>query len=129
MLLDEYDVVPYQVLNILVSDINYGGRVTDDKDVRLIRNILRIFMTDKVMDDNYKYSESGIYYAPEFGSYSNFKSYIDNLPKILTLKYLVYMEMLKQLTLKIRQEICYKQYFLSNLNPGEVIVHQMILKN
>ena len=38
-------------------------------------------MTDKVMDDSYKYSESGIYYAPQSGSYGNFKSYIDNLPK------------------------------------------------
>ena len=51
----------------MVSEINYGGRVTDDKDVRLIKNILKIFMTNKVMDEDYKYSESGIYISPPAG--------------------------------------------------------------
>jgi dynein heavy chain len=32
--------IPYKVINYLGSEINYGGRVTDDKDVRLIKNIL-----------------------------------------------------------------------------------------
>ena len=64
MLLNQYDEVPYKVSNILVAEINYGGRVTDDKDVRLIINILKIFLNEKVMDDDYKYSESGIYYSP-----------------------------------------------------------------
>jgi dynein heavy chain len=44
MLLDEYDEIPYKVLNYLGAEINYGGRVTDDKDVRLINNILVIYM-------------------------------------------------------------------------------------
>ncbi len=40
MLLDDYEEVPYKVLNYLGAEINYGGRVTDDKDVRLIKMIL-----------------------------------------------------------------------------------------
>lgn len=40
MLLDEYNVIPYKVINFLGSEINYGGRVTDDKDVKLIKTIL-----------------------------------------------------------------------------------------
>jgi dynein heavy chain len=36
MLLDDYEEIPYKVLTFLGADINYGGRVTDDKDVRLI---------------------------------------------------------------------------------------------
>ena len=39
--LDEYPIIPYKVLNYLGAEINYGGRVTDDKDVRLIKTILR----------------------------------------------------------------------------------------
>jgi len=46
MLLDEYDIVPYKVLNIIGAEINYGGRVTDDKDVRLIKNILTVYMNE-----------------------------------------------------------------------------------
>lgn len=37
---DMYEVIPYQVLIILGAEVNYGGRVTDDKDVRLITAIL-----------------------------------------------------------------------------------------
>ena len=42
MFLDEYEVVPYKVLNFLTSYINYGGRVTDDKDLRTIDVILKV---------------------------------------------------------------------------------------
>ena len=45
MLLDEYVTVPYKVLNYLGAEINYGGRVTDDKDVRLIKTILKKYIT------------------------------------------------------------------------------------
>ena len=42
MFLDEYEAVPYKVLNFLTSYINYGGRVTDDKDLRTIDVILKV---------------------------------------------------------------------------------------
>ena len=35
--IDEYDEPPYRVMLILCGDINYGGRVTDDK-VRCKKN-------------------------------------------------------------------------------------------
>lgn len=63
MLLDEYDVVPYKVINFLGAEINYGGRVTDDKDVRLIKTILKNYINSDVMRDGYKFSESGLYYS------------------------------------------------------------------
>jgi dynein heavy chain, axonemal len=59
--LDDYDVVPYKVLNYLGAEINYGGRVTDDKDVRLIKSILTKYINAGVMNDGHKFSESGIY--------------------------------------------------------------------
>ncbi len=61
MLLDEYDLVPYKVINFLGAEINYGGRVTDDKDVRLIKTILKNYINNDVMRDGYKFSESGLY--------------------------------------------------------------------
>ncbi len=30
--LDKYDDIPFKVLRFLFTEINYGGRVTDDKD-------------------------------------------------------------------------------------------------
>lgn len=40
MFLDEFDNIPYEALNYMVAEANYGGRVTDDKDRRLIKTIL-----------------------------------------------------------------------------------------
>ena len=39
MLLDEYNEIPYKVIKFLGAEINYGGRVTDDKDERLLSPI------------------------------------------------------------------------------------------
>lgn len=69
MLLDEYDEIPYKVLNYLGAEINYGGRVTDDKDVRLINNILVIYMKSDIIKEGYNFSKSGIYYSPKAGDY------------------------------------------------------------
>jgi dynein heavy chain len=35
-ILDIYETIDYKVLNTLGAEVNYGGRVTDDKDIRLI---------------------------------------------------------------------------------------------
>merc|ERR1719261_1614279 len=64
---NQYEDVPYKVLNFLGANINYGGRVTDDKDKRLISTILETFICPAAIEQKseYKYSVSGIYYAPE----------------------------------------------------------------
>jgi len=46
--LEDYDDVPYKVLNYLFAYINYGGRVTDDKDQRLIRTIMKFYIEPSV---------------------------------------------------------------------------------
>jgi dynein heavy chain len=52
------------VLNYLGAEINYGGRVTDDKDVRLIKQILKKYITPDLFIKDYKFSRSGIYHVP-----------------------------------------------------------------
>ena len=64
MFLDEYEEIPWSALNYMVAEANYGGRVTDDKDRRLISVILKNFYTPKALDNDYKFSPSGNYYAP-----------------------------------------------------------------
>lgn len=80
MLLDEYDNVPYKVINFLGAEINYGGRVTDDKDVRLIKTILKNYINSDVMRDGYKFSKSGIYTSIEAGNLESYINYIQSLP-------------------------------------------------
>jgi dynein heavy chain len=79
--IDEYDFIPYKVLNYLGAEINYGGRVTDDKDSRLIINILMTYIRPEVFDiENFAFSESGIYISPPIGDQEDYIEYIKSFP-------------------------------------------------
>ncbi|CAD8156782.1 unnamed protein product [Paramecium pentaurelia] len=80
MLLDEYDKVPYKVIQYLGAEINYGGRVTDDKDVRLIKTIIKKYICHEALRDGYKFSESGIYVSLASTNQEGYLNYIDQLP-------------------------------------------------
>jgi len=60
----------------MVSEANYGGRVTDPKDRWLINTILSDFYDPKVLNDNFKYSESGIYFLAPEGDLTSYKEHI-----------------------------------------------------
>lgn len=56
MFLNEYKELPLEALTYLFGECNYGGRVTDDKDRRLLLSILSIFVCPEiVLDDEYRY--------------------------------------------------------------------------
>ena len=79
--LDEYDEPPYRVMLILSGDINYGGRVTDDKDRRTLMSILGQYIRPDIMDDEYRFSPSGTYYAPSDNeSRDHYLDYVSTLP-------------------------------------------------
>ena len=64
--LNDYEEVPYQVIRVLTTEINYGGRVTDDKDRRLSNTLLVRFLNEGVVDEEtpYSFSDSGTYTTP-----------------------------------------------------------------
>jgi len=80
---NDFDEVPYQVMQQLSSVVNYGGRITDDKDMRTADIIIADFMIPKILTSDYKFSESGLYYSFDCdkdnprGSYLD---YIDSMP-------------------------------------------------
>ena len=80
MYLDEQPDTPYIALNMIVAEINYGGRVTDDKDVRLIRALLKRYFISDIMKDDYKLAAGDIYYAPPEGKLVETQTYINSLP-------------------------------------------------
>jgi len=82
LFINQYEEVPYKVLNFLGASINYGGRVTDDKDKLLISTILQTFICPEAVQqkEEYKYSTSGYYYAPQADTVEQFVEYIRGLP-------------------------------------------------
>merc|ERR1719216_186000 len=77
---EDYEEVPYKVLNYIGAEVNYGGRVTDDKDSRLITTILRTYVCPEVMNDGHALSKSGIYKIIEPGDKEDYLEYIRSLP-------------------------------------------------
>ena len=49
MFLNDYDKVPMEALTYLIGQCNYGGRVTDDKDRRLLVCLLSIFVCEDII--------------------------------------------------------------------------------
>jgi dynein heavy chain len=80
--LDEYpDKTPFDALRYLTGECNYGGRVTEGLDRRTLLVLLDEYFTEQIFDDNYKFSPSGIYFAPKFGEYESYIEYCKSLPQ------------------------------------------------
>lgn len=65
LFLHQSSYIPFEGHIYLTGECNYGGRVTDDKDRRLLMALLnRIYNQDTIDQDGYKLSESGNYRVP-----------------------------------------------------------------
>jgi len=61
MFLNDYEDLPLEALTYLTGQCNYGGRVTDDKDRRLLLSLLSIFYTPHIVDDDsYTYTSRSL---------------------------------------------------------------------
>lgn len=52
MFLNDYDEVPLEALTYLIGQCNYGGRVTDDKDRRLLVCLLSIYVCEEIINSD-----------------------------------------------------------------------------
>uniref|UniRef100_A0A5F8GCZ7 Dynein axonemal heavy chain 3 n=1 Tax=Monodelphis domestica TaxID=13616 RepID=A0A5F8GCZ7_MONDO len=64
MFLNDYEEVPFDALTYLTGECNYGGRVTDDKDRRLLLALLSIFYNKDIEKDYYSLAPGNVYYVP-----------------------------------------------------------------
>ena len=80
--LDEQEEIPWDAMLYVIGHINYGGRVTDDWDRRCLITLLKKYSNPEILEDGFKFSESGIYYAPTNSTIDKYIEYIDNLPLV-----------------------------------------------
>uniref|UniRef100_A0A671X3C3 Dynein axonemal heavy chain 12 n=1 Tax=Sparus aurata TaxID=8175 RepID=A0A671X3C3_SPAAU len=81
LFVNEYDEVPFEAITYLTGECNYGGRVTDDWDRRLLMTILADFYNKDIIEKpHYPFSPSGDYYAPPKSVYEDYIEFIKDLP-------------------------------------------------
>uniref|UniRef100_A0A8C0MC70 Dynein axonemal heavy chain 3 n=1 Tax=Canis lupus familiaris TaxID=9615 RepID=A0A8C0MC70_CANLF len=80
MFLNDYKEVPFDALTYLTGECNYGGRVTDDKDRRLLLSLLSTVYCKEIEQDHYYIAPGDTYYIPPHGSYQSYIDYLRNLP-------------------------------------------------
>ena len=78
--LEEQEHLPWDALNYVTGHINYGGRVTDDWDRRCLLSVLSLYMVPSILDDSYKFSASGKYFASPAGTLAAQLAYFESLP-------------------------------------------------
>lgn len=79
--LNEYKKIPYDALCYMVSQANYGGRVTDPQDKRLIQLMLKdYFNSDVVNVDNHPLTASGKYTIPQDMDRKGYIEFCEELP-------------------------------------------------
>mgnify|MGYP002074805091 FL=1 len=64
----------------MAAEANYGGRVTDPMDRRLIKIILQQFYSEDVLRDGFTLSKSGIYKILDEPTHEKCLEYIRTLP-------------------------------------------------
>lgn len=80
--LNIYEEVPYMAISYLTGECNYGGRVTDAWDRRLICTILDDYVNEKIVNDSsYKFSEDVTFGIPRKTEWREVVKFIEeNVP-------------------------------------------------
>lgn len=64
----------------MAAEANYGGRVTDPMDRRLIKIILKRFYSEEITHDGFKMTKDNIYRIADNPNYDSALEYIKSLP-------------------------------------------------
>eukprot|EP00959_Pyramimonas_sp_CCMP1952_P072208 1507999-Pyramimonas_sp.AAC.1 len=77
MFIEENEEIPFAALNYVTGECNYGGRVTDDKDRKLLSVTLQNVYRMETTTEDYKFTSSGLYYAKHCTTMDEINAFID----------------------------------------------------
>jgi dynein heavy chain, axonemal len=72
--------VPWITLRYIIAEANYGGRVTGDKDVRLISAVLKAYFNETMLKPGFRFAGLDAYSLPDEGTLQQTRDYLKTLP-------------------------------------------------
>lgn len=70
--------VSWQTIVYMIGEVQYGGRVTDDFDKRLLNTFTAIWFSENLLSNNFEFYQG--YKVPNTKSLQGFQDYINGLP-------------------------------------------------
>lgn len=64
----------------MLGECNYGGRVTDDKDRRILTALMNDFFGEQLLAPGFYFANNRDYPVPPKGKYSDYIEFINKLP-------------------------------------------------
>jgi len=81
MYLDENpNDIPWDAVRYLIAEANYGGRVTEHPDNRVLRSYVAQFFCPEALVPKFQLSTLSTYYIPEDNSLASYRNYVKDLP-------------------------------------------------
>src|SRR5690606_32456564 len=77
-----YNQTPWPAIHYVIAEANYGGRVTDPADRKLILYILKDILNDEMLKPGYKFAGMKEFTLPPEGSYQDHLKFISELSNI-----------------------------------------------
>ena len=76
-----YEEIPFKALDYLIGECNYGGRITDERDRRLIHALMKEYFSEKIFNKDFLFCDLSDYPLPNASNtYEQFLQNIDKLP-------------------------------------------------
>ena len=81
MMIENFTYIPFKALIYLTGECNYGGRVTDDWDRRVLMTLLDDFYNKDVLDSDYSFSPIKEFYIQQEGELEDYLDFVTKLPE------------------------------------------------
>ncbi|KAK7195048.1 dynein heavy chain [Novymonas esmeraldas] len=73
---EEQETIPWESLEYIIGQINYGGRVTDPQDRGTLLTILRNYLSPRILHEGHRFCEEGHYVVPASGTLAEAQEHI-----------------------------------------------------
>ncbi|XP_039266995.2 dynein axonemal heavy chain 8-like [Styela clava] len=74
--------VSFKTINYMIGEVQYGGRVTDDYDKRLLNTFCRVWLGEHMFDPKFAFFAKGGYTIPRCSNIEDYRLQIENLPDV-----------------------------------------------